>query len=325
VNTVITKQELTDKARLFLGFARRLAAHMAVISTSPLLCHGRLRTHFKGVTALEIGGPSKVFRRFGLLPVYPLAACVDNCNFASSTMWEGEIPTGATFKFSKGRAAGQQYVAEASDLSFIPSSSYDLVLSSHTLEHVANPLLALREWIRVLREHGLLVLVLPHRDGTFDHKRPVTTLAHLIDDFERKAGEGDLTHLDEILRLHDLARDPRAGDLAAFERRSRKNIENRCLHHHVFDTRLAVEVIHHVGLQILTVELARPYHIFVIARKPAAGEPLDNESFRGARYPPVWNSPVPSDQQIPSPNREGGRHDIRWAFEMVNAADGTRI
>jgi hypothetical protein len=64
------------------------------------------------------------------------------------------------------------------------------VLSSHCLEHVANPILALREWLRVMTPDGTLVLVLPHKEGTFDHQRPTTTLGHMIDDYER---EDDMT------------------------------------------------------------------------------------------------------------------------------------
>ncbi len=118
----------------------------------------------------------------------------------------------------------------------------------------ANPLQALSEWTRVLREEGLLVLVIPHKDGTFDHRRPVTSLAHLIQDFEQQVTEADLTHLEEILRLHDLTKDTGEGDFESFRQRSIKNLDNRRLHHHVSNTSLAVEVIHHIGLQILAVE-----------------------------------------------------------------------
>jgi SAM-dependent methyltransferase len=193
---------------------------------------------------------------------------------------------------------GKQYIAEATNLGVIPHSVYDLVISSHTLEHIANPVKALNEWIRVLKTNGLLVLVLPHRDGTFDHRRPVTRIEHLMEDLNNDTGEEDLTHLEEILALHDLARDPRAGDFSAFASRSKRNLENRCLHHHVFDTRLAVEIVHCVGLQIFAVEVVRPYHIFVIARKQQAGEKVDNERFRGIGCVPVWTSPFPSDRLI---------------------------
>ncbi|MDO8754396.1 MAG: hypothetical protein Q7J80_10920, partial [Anaerolineales bacterium] len=79
--------------------------------------------------------------------------------------------------------------------------------------------------------------------------------------------ESDLTHLPDILALHDLKRDPEAGDIAAFKARSMLNIDNRCLHHHVFDTRLAVSLVEHVGLKVLAVEEIRPHHILLLAQK----------------------------------------------------------
>jgi SAM-dependent methyltransferase len=220
----------------------------------------------RGARGLEIGGPSPIFARGGLLPVYPLVAGLDNCNFAGRTIWEGEIGEGASFRFHARKAPGTQYIAEGADLRMIPSGSYDFVLSSHMLEHTANPLRALTGWKRLLKDGGVLLLVVPHRDGTFDHRRPVTTLSHLQDDFRCERGEADLTHLPEILALHDAARDPGVHDVS-FHERAARNEEFRSLHHHVFDTRLVVNVVREVGLEVLAVEPMRPYHVVVLARK----------------------------------------------------------
>lgn len=239
----------------------------------------RHRQRLLGTVGLEIGGPSGVFARGGLFPLYPLAARVDNCNFGDATIWEGRIEAGATFQFDPARVPGVQYIAEATSLRFAADGSYDFVASSHALEHSANPLKALHEWKRVLKSDGLIVLVLPHRDGTFDRHRPVTPLQHMIDDLAADTGEDDLTHLDEILRLHDLGRDPEAGGRDAFEARARENRHNRGLHHHVFDTRAAVRLVDHAGLQILSVQACEPFHIFIVAQKPSASSTRGNGNF----------------------------------------------
>jgi SAM-dependent methyltransferase len=249
-----------------------------------------------GKTGLEIGGPSRVFRRFGLLPIYRIADRIDNCNYSKQTCWQNEGQVGKTFNFNRRRPAGTQYIAEGSCLNFAASESYDFLLASHSLEHMANPLKALKEWARVLREGGLLILVLPHRDGTFDHRRPVTPLSHLISDLKNETRESDLSHLPEILRLHDLTRDPRAGDFQSFRQRSERNLENRCLHHHVFDTHLAVDVVDCANFAILAVETARPHHIFVISRKIANGRRPMNEQFRSGAAACYKASPFPSDR-----------------------------
>jgi SAM-dependent methyltransferase len=255
----------------------------------------KLNSQLKDKTGLEIGGLSEVFMTRGIFPVYSIASRIDNCNFASSTIWEGTIDAGQNFQFNQKKLNGWQYITEATALDKIQSESYDFVLSSHALEHIANPVLALTEWIRVLKEQGLLILLLPHKDGTFDHRRPVTTLEHLLLDFESKTKEDDLTHMAEILELHDLSRDLAAGDIENFKARSERNAENRCFHHHVFDTHLAIELVDYMGLQIQAVETIQPLHILIIAKKLSKGELIDNSLFTNTTAQFYKNSPFPSD------------------------------
>jgi SAM-dependent methyltransferase len=203
-----------------------------------------------------------------MIPLYPAAKRVDNCNFARSTLWEGAIEEGHSFAFNSRSARGQQFIAEGVDLNMIPSDDYRFLLSSNMLEHTTNPLAALVEWKRLLEAGGGLILVLPHRDGTFDHRRPITTLDHLVLDFENSTPETNLDHLPEILALHDLARDPGAVDEATFRERAQRNGTVRGLHHHVFDTRLAMEVVSWAGFDLLAAEPLKPCQIVVVAQKP---------------------------------------------------------
>lgn len=234
---------------------------------------------FAGKTGIEIGGPSQVFGRRGIFPVYPIVGHLDNCNFGNVTVWEGDIKQGQTFQFDQRKPTGRQYIIEATAMGCLASGAYDFVLSSHVLEHTANPILALSEWIRLLKDQGTLVLLLPHKDRTFDHRRPVTTMEHLIADFETGMAEDDLTHMPEILALHDLKRDPEAGDSASFKARSARNFENRCFHHHVFDTALAVSLVDYVGMQIQAVEKIQPFHILIVAQKKEKSKPPHNSIF----------------------------------------------
>ncbi len=236
-----------------------------------------------GMSGLEVGGPSEVFGgRRGILPLYPAVGSLDNCNFASQTVWQAAHVEGPTFVFENGRSPGRQYIAEASDLSGIRSARHDFLLSSHALEHCANPLKALGEWLRVLKDGGTLVLLLPHREGTFDHRRPVTPLEHLVADAHADVGEDDMTHFDEIMARHDLTLDPGGGTPAQFRERSSRNVENRCFHQHVFDTRSTVELLDHVGVQLLALETMAPFHIIAVARKLAPGHRPDNRPWLAA-------------------------------------------
>ena len=71
-------------------------------------------------------------------------------------------------------------VAEADKLDMFASASMDFVYSSHTLEHVADMPTTLREWWRLVKPGGYLVMYLPHKDfypnigqpgANPDHKR----------------------------------------------------------------------------------------------------------------------------------------------------------
>jgi SAM-dependent methyltransferase len=208
---------------------------------------------------LEVGGPSPIFDKRGLLPVYRRIAALDNCNFAPQTVWEGRLAPGRNFRY--GARTGFQFVSEAWAID-AADASYDFVLSSHMLEHSANPIRVLAEWRRLLKPAACLLLVLPEGGKTFDRRRPVTTLAHLIDDFKRGADESDATHFDEIAALHT-----EHADRAALRRSLESNATQRMAHHHVFDLELAANLLRFAGFEILAQELEYPCHIVVFARK----------------------------------------------------------
>jgi anaerobic magnesium-protoporphyrin IX monomethyl ester cyclase len=67
----------------------------------------------------------------------------------------------------------------------IPRSddSQDFVVSSHVLEHFPNPIKALLEWDRLLRPGGVIFMIVPHKDRTFDREKARTPLQHLIGDY----------------------------------------------------------------------------------------------------------------------------------------------
>jgi SAM-dependent methyltransferase len=46
----------------------------------------------------------------------------------------------------------------------VANNQFDFVYSSHTLEHLEDPGEAIRNWWRILKKQGYLILYLPHRD-----------------------------------------------------------------------------------------------------------------------------------------------------------------
>lgn len=65
----------------------------------------------------------------------------------------------------------------------LADGSQDFVVSSHVLEHFPNPIKALLEWDRLIRPGGIIFMIVPHKERTFDKHRPRTSLQHLVEDF----------------------------------------------------------------------------------------------------------------------------------------------
>ena len=179
-------------------------------------------------------------------------------------MWEGEIENLEPVSYYKNKI-GKRLISEASELDFPVKKTYDFIISSNCLEHVANPIKALKRWKEVLKKDGKLLLILPNKDSSFDHLRPCTTIEHLIEDFTKNIGEDDLTHLEEILKLHDLKRDKPAGTFEEFRKRSLMNQVNRGLHHHVFNLKNINEMLEYSEFKVIENLSTKIDHIFVVS------------------------------------------------------------
>jgi SAM-dependent methyltransferase len=223
-----------------------------------------VRELIRGKHGLELGGPSSSFRRGGILPVYDYIGSIDNCTFAPYCSWRRD---NAPFHYSPDRPPGQQFLTDVVDLSGLADRSYDFVLSSHMIEHTANPLGAMAAWKRVLKPAGVLILLVPDKKRTFDNYRATTTMDHLIVDHKVNRGEDDLTHLEEMLRDHNMKR---TSDWSRerLEALVRNNAQTRGMHHHVFDLPLLRRMMDYIGFEPLVLRRALPNHLVAVGRKP---------------------------------------------------------
>lgn len=199
--------------------------------------------YFKNKTGIEIGGPTELFSY-----IYDDCKACDGVDFCVHTVWR-TLET-KEFKYAD-KLLGQSFIMEATDMQQIEDESYDFVLSSNNLEHIANPLKALREFSRVVKKGGAVLVLVPMKDRCFDHNRNYTTFEHLTEDFFNGIGENDLTHLDEIIEKHDYDMDVACGGKDKFIKRAKKNAENRCLHHHVFDEKNLRKAFDFAGLDVV--------------------------------------------------------------------------
>ena len=151
-----------------------------------------------------------------------------------------------------GQTTLADYFGDACDLPYY-DDSLDFVASSHLLEHVANPLAALREWMRVLRHGGYVYMVIPDRRYTFDRPRQLTETAHMLADFRSGVTQCDGTHIDDFVfgvdwslfspsTLEDDIASARAALANAYRRSVEAGLEIN-IHFHTFERERVVELL----------------------------------------------------------------------------------
>ena len=182
---------------------------------------------------VEIGGPSDT----GEI-LYKNSKNIDNIVFSKNTIWGNHTDEYNYYNGKKGKII----INDAVNISLVQNECYDFIFSSHSLEHIANPLKAINEWLRIIKNGGYIIIIVPEKSVCFDHKRNYSKFSTLLSQYEKNVDEDDLSTLPEILRNHDLSMDPPAGDLGAFTKRSLDNLNNRCLHHYVYNDELLMEI-----------------------------------------------------------------------------------
>jgi len=104
--------------------------------------------------------------------------------------------------------AGQEFVPvdivdDATTLATVPDGSQDFVVASHVIEHLEDPIGALRAWLRVVKPGGVVWLAVPDRRRTFDAERPTTPLEHVVRDHAEGPDWSRTAHYEEWARLVD--------------------------------------------------------------------------------------------------------------------------
>jgi len=142
-------------------------------------------------------------------------------------------------------------IIDAHQMPMLNDGEFDVVCSSHTIEHLINPLLALEEWRRVLKPNGYILSIIPNKVMTFDHKRDLTSLEHLIEDYNSKKTDINWHHVLEDLRMHDMDRDAHwKGDKKAHFKDVIKGPKFN-IHVHVFDLPLVYVMHEYAGFKTL--------------------------------------------------------------------------
>ena len=213
---------------------------------------------------LEIGGPSTFFYESG---IYTAPKKLDNVIFSENTLWS-QTKENDDYIFNGKIIPGKVFICDIVDLKNIKDNTYDFVFASHILEHVVNPLKGLKEISRVLKDDGICILILPWKEGTFDHRRPISQFSKLLDNFNNNRDETNIDdYIPELIEYYDLSRDIPAGTMEQFIERSKNHYENRALHVHVFDIDLIIDCFKFFNYKILDIQLVAPFHQVVVGKK----------------------------------------------------------
>jgi len=68
-------------------------------------------------------------------------------------------------------------------LETIADFSQDFVIANHFIEHCQDPILFIKNMLRVLRNGGIIYLAIPDKRYTFDRNRPDTPVEHMVRDY----------------------------------------------------------------------------------------------------------------------------------------------
>ena len=161
--------------------------------------------------------------------------------------------------------------ADADNLPF-NDDHFDFAISSHCLEHCPDTLKVLEEWMRVVRDNGVIFLVLPHGERTFDKGRELTALGHHIEDWRKKVNETDETHWEEFAKFsvpnypHEWITEATKGDGSL---KFDWIVENGHLHYHVWTQNEIVDILKYLGcfITVCIEELIERTDSFVVVAR----------------------------------------------------------
>lgn len=136
-------------------------------------------------------------------------------------------------------------IANGETLESIEDRSQDFIVANHFLEHCQNPLLAIENMFRVLKQSGILYIALPDKRYSFDIARPITPYEHLVQDYIQGGEISRNEHLEEWVKLVNHVTD---------EHEIRRQIEDLIrtdysIHFHVWTQSEMIELILHLKKQ----------------------------------------------------------------------------
>lgn len=209
----------------------------------------------------------------------------------ANTILYSDILTAEQLERSYPGSKPPDIVSDSESFPTIANDRFDFIVANHVLEHLSSPIRALKEWFRILRDDGLLLMAIPDKRFTFDRGRQRTPLTHLIADSE--------THLPahELNKCHLLEWAEHVEHLtpgsAAFDRWVAQQVEQGySVHNHVWVAQDVLEMLHwmnqqqHVRFELEEWCNSSPLRaeILLLVRARKRARALEGTSYQAARW-----------------------------------------
>ncbi len=147
--------------------------------------------------------------------------------------------------------------------------SFDFLVSAHCLEHCIDPIAVLKEFKRVVKSSGLICLILPHCERTFDKGRFLSTLEGHIHDHENQVTKED--YLKTEGKYFDIFEEflliatkwPRHNWISGATNKDgswnkRKILEEGILHYHVWTQNEVIDLLRYLDCSVNFVKEVMP-------------------------------------------------------------------
>lgn len=92
-------------------------------------------------------------------------------------------------------------VDDGEKLETVSPESQDFIVANHFLEHTENPIGTIETHLSKLKPGGVLFYAVPDKRFTFDFRRPVTPIEHMVADYEQGPEQSRAGHYEEWCRL----------------------------------------------------------------------------------------------------------------------------
>lgn len=141
-------------------------------------------------------------------------------------------------------------VDDGETLATVDDDSQDFIVANHFLEHTADPIGAIGNHLAKLRPGGVLFYAVPDKRYSFDFRREVTPLAHLIRDHDEGPEVSRREHYDEwglLVTGTDEEREAPNWPERGAEMARALEAEDYSIHHHVWTESAFLELLLHCG------------------------------------------------------------------------------